>query len=130
MHDRQFDRPGGPASLCDLLALPGVREDVALRSRFGFMAIHGGDLELMTDTIAGVAADDAGHAYVTSSISSPDYVSTVVLRMNTAGSHFDYYTRIRGDETGGVFPSAIAVDPAGAAYVTGYTGAPTFPTTR
>jgi phage replication-related protein YjqB (UPF0714/DUF867 family) len=63
MRDRQFDRPGGPASLRELLALPGVREDVALRSRFGFMAIHGGDLELTTDTIAAAAAAQAGASY-------------------------------------------------------------------
>lgn len=63
MQNRQFDRPGGPATLTELLALPGVREDVALRSRFGFMAIHGGDLELMTDTIASTAAEQAGASY-------------------------------------------------------------------
>jgi phage replication-related protein YjqB (UPF0714/DUF867 family) len=63
MRDRQFDRPGGPANLRELLALPGVREDVALRSRFGFMAIHGGDLELMTDAIAAAAAVQAGASY-------------------------------------------------------------------
>lgn len=63
MRDRQFDRPGGPVTLTELLALPGVREDVAIRSRFGFMAIHGGDLELMTDVIATAAAAQAGASY-------------------------------------------------------------------
>ncbi|HTI77421.1 MAG TPA: gamma-glutamylcyclotransferase, partial [Mycobacterium sp.] len=49
-----------PQSLTELLADPGVIEDSTLRSRFGFMAIHGGGLEQMTDVIAGRAADAAG----------------------------------------------------------------------
>ncbi len=48
-----------PQSLSELLAEPGITEDVALRSRFGFMAIHGGGLEQMTDVIAERAADAA-----------------------------------------------------------------------
>lgn len=63
MQSRNFDRPGGPLTLTELLALPGVREDVALRSEFGFMAIHGGNLEAMTDVIASEAADRAGASY-------------------------------------------------------------------
>jgi phage replication-related protein YjqB (UPF0714/DUF867 family) len=48
-----------PQSLSDLLAEPGTAEEVVLRSRFGFMAIHGGGLEQMTDVIAERAADAA-----------------------------------------------------------------------
>lgn len=51
---------GAPQSLTDLLAVPGVVERATLRSRFGFMAIHGGGLERMTDVIAERAADAAG----------------------------------------------------------------------
>lgn len=40
----------------ELLACRGVEEDLALRSRFGFMAFHGGSLEQLTDEIAGEAA--------------------------------------------------------------------------
>ena len=40
----------------DLLATPGVEEVCELRSRFGFMAYHGGALEEMTDVIASAAA--------------------------------------------------------------------------
>ncbi len=48
-----------------LLAEPGVREELALRSGFGFMAFHGGSLEEMTDVIADEAARRAGaSAYV------------------------------------------------------------------
>ncbi len=49
-----------PQSLSELLADRGVLEDSSLRSRFGFMAIHGGGLEQMTDVIAERAADAAG----------------------------------------------------------------------
>jgi phage replication-related protein YjqB (UPF0714/DUF867 family) len=50
---------GGPQSLSELLRVPGVIEESRLRSRFGFMAIHGGGLEEMTDVIAEHAADAA-----------------------------------------------------------------------
>lgn len=51
---------GAPQSLSELLADPAVVEESTLRSRFGFMAIHGGGLEQMTDVIAERAADAAG----------------------------------------------------------------------
>ncbi len=43
-----------------LLATPGVTEICELRSPFGFMAFHGGNLERMTDEIAEVAAERSG----------------------------------------------------------------------
>jgi phage replication-related protein YjqB (UPF0714/DUF867 family)/gamma-glutamylcyclotransferase (GGCT)/AIG2-like uncharacterized protein YtfP len=49
-----------PQSLSELLADPDIVESSTLRSRFGFMAIHGGGLEQMTDVIAERAADAAG----------------------------------------------------------------------
>ncbi len=49
----------GPQSLSELLRQPGVIEESRLRSRFGFLAIHGGGLEQMTDVIAERAADAA-----------------------------------------------------------------------
>ncbi len=54
-------KPSSPApqSLSELLADPGITEETTLRSRFGFMAIHGGGLEQMTDVIAERAADAA-----------------------------------------------------------------------
>lgn len=45
-----------PQSLSKLLADPEVTESSTLRSRFGFLAIHGGGLERMTDEIAERAA--------------------------------------------------------------------------
>jgi phage replication-related protein YjqB (UPF0714/DUF867 family) len=46
-----------------LLATAGVGEEVALRSRFGFMAFHGGALEEVTDVVAAGAARAAGASY-------------------------------------------------------------------
>lgn len=48
-----------PQSLSALLTEPGVAEFSRLRSRFGFLAIHGGGLEQMTDVIAERAAEAA-----------------------------------------------------------------------
>ncbi|BBX20389.1 replication protein [Mycolicibacterium duvalii] len=48
-----------PRSLSELLADTAVTEESVLRSRFGFLAIHGGGLEQMTDVIAERAADAA-----------------------------------------------------------------------
>lgn len=50
----------GPQSLSALLREPGVVETSRLRSRFGFLAIHGGGLEKTTDVIAERAAEVAG----------------------------------------------------------------------
>jgi phage replication-related protein YjqB (UPF0714/DUF867 family)/gamma-glutamylcyclotransferase (GGCT)/AIG2-like uncharacterized protein YtfP len=52
-------RRGGPQSFSDLLRQSDVEEESELRSRFGFLAIHGGGLEHMTDVIAQRAADAA-----------------------------------------------------------------------
>ncbi|EFV12752.1 hypothetical protein HMPREF9336_02404 [Segniliparus rugosus ATCC BAA-974] len=49
-----------PATLSELLRTPGLVESSCLRSRFGFMAIHGGGLERMTDVIADRAAAACG----------------------------------------------------------------------
>ena len=46
-----------------LLATPGVHEESVLRSTFGFMAFHGGNLERVTDDIARTAAQRSGSSY-------------------------------------------------------------------
>jgi len=46
--------------LAELLAHPGVTEEVTLGSSFGIMAFHGGNLERGTDDIAAAAADRSG----------------------------------------------------------------------
>jgi phage replication-related protein YjqB (UPF0714/DUF867 family) len=45
-----------PQTLSELLSEPEIVESSTLRSRFGFLAIHGGGLERMTDVIAHRAA--------------------------------------------------------------------------
>ncbi|BBZ08912.1 replication protein [Mycolicibacterium doricum] len=59
-HRPRYTGTAGPQSLSELLADPAVIEHSALRSRFGFLAIHGGGLEQMTDVIAERAAEAAG----------------------------------------------------------------------
>jgi len=49
----------------DLLAHEGVEEDVELRSTFGFMAFHGGNLEAGTDLVATAAATASGASLYT-----------------------------------------------------------------
>lgn len=44
----------------ELLAHDGVEEDLELRSPFGFLAFHGGNLEVGTDLVAARAAELAG----------------------------------------------------------------------
>ncbi len=46
--------------LAELLAEPGVVEISVLRSSFGFLALHGGSVEKVTDHIAIAAAEKAG----------------------------------------------------------------------
>jgi phage replication-related protein YjqB (UPF0714/DUF867 family) len=66
------------------LAVPGVVEHVKLRSRFGFMAFHGGALERQTDRIAAAAAEAAGASLY------------VVAHPGPAPPHFPS-TSVRGD---------------------------------
>jgi phage replication-related protein YjqB (UPF0714/DUF867 family) len=54
-----------PQSLSELLDHPGVVEGSTLASRFGFLAIHGGGLEKMTDIIAERAARACGASVYT-----------------------------------------------------------------
>jgi phage replication-related protein YjqB (UPF0714/DUF867 family) len=50
----------GHGPFAELLAHAGVEEVLTLRSTFGFMAFHGGNLEEMTDVVAVEAARLAG----------------------------------------------------------------------
>ncbi len=46
-----------------LLAHPNCTEELVLRSSFGFMAFHGGNLERMTDDIGRAAAEQSGASF-------------------------------------------------------------------
>jgi hypothetical protein len=94
------------------------------------------------DRAEAVAVDAAGSAYVTGRTKSSDFPTTpgafdqgyhaaqdvFVVKLTPAGDGLEYGTYLGGnqDELG----AGIAVDAAGAAYVTGYTYSSNFPTTR
>lgn len=86
-----------------------------------------------------IAVDPAGSAYVTGWTSSPDFptvnplqpapsprANAFVAKLDPAGSRLVYSTYLGGD--GGEVGLGIAVDAAGYAYVTGWTGSADFPT--
>lgn len=52
-----------PITFGELLARPGVLEISDLRSRFGFCAFHGGNLERVTEQIASEAAARSGSSF-------------------------------------------------------------------
>src|SRR5206468_4241497 len=86
-----------------------------------------------------IAVDAAGNAYVAGFTSSPNFPTAspfqangdgfgdaFVTKLNAAGSALLYSTYLGGSgEDGGL---GIAVDAAGNAYVTGFTGSANFPT--
>jgi hypothetical protein len=91
-----------------------------------------------------IAVDAAGEAYVAGGTSSTNFPTTAgafqtsyasyplgsnafVAKLNAAGNGLVYSTYLGGN--GGDFASAIAVDPAGQAYVTGDTTSTNFPIT-
>ena len=101
------------------------------------------------DVANGIAVDTAGSAYVAGYTCSTNYPTTAgafdttfnggstdafVTRLNASGSALAYSTYLGGSDAGfgGVdseFAYGIAVDAAGAAYVTGFTHSADFPTT-
>src|SRR5918912_1829659 len=95
------------------------------------------------DAGASIAVDRAGAAYVTGATGSPDFPTTrgafrrsiksrtgsaYVAKLAANGRRLLYSTLLGG--RGNTLGSSIAVDKAGAAYVTGATSALDFPTTR
>jgi hypothetical protein len=87
-----------------------------------------------------IAVDAAGAAYVTGDTISTDFPTTAgafdnslsgedafVSKLSPAGSRLDYSTYLGGSNSDD--GSGIAVDSAGAAYVTGITSSSNFPTT-
>ena len=94
-----------------------------------------------TDVGSSVAVDSEGNAYVTGLTASPDFPTVnaiqasgagsgqfdaFVTKLNAAGSALVYSTYLGG--SGNEWQSAIAVDSAGNAYVTGQTQSHDFPT--
>ncbi|MEW5957005.1 MAG: SBBP repeat-containing protein [Chloroflexota bacterium] len=88
-----------------------------------------------------IALDEADQAYVTGFTKSADFPTTFgavdteyggnseafVVKLNAAGADLLYATMLGGNQA--ELATGIAIDPAGAAYVTGFTESPDFPTT-
>jgi hypothetical protein len=88
--------------------------------------LGGGFLE----SVAKVAVDGAGNAYVTGTTTSADLSGTgnaFVMKINATGTAIVYSSYLGGDAQS--LGYAIAVDHAGSAYVTGITSAANFPGT-
>jgi hypothetical protein len=96
------------------------------------------------DSGYGIAVDSAGAAYVTGYTISRDFPTTArafdtsfnggefdafVTKLNPAGSRLAYSTYLGGSSSDLEVGRGVAVDPAGAAYVTGRTFSTDFPTT-
>jgi uncharacterized protein (TIGR03437 family) len=90
-------------------------------------------------TAGGIAVDGAGSAYVTGGTGSPDFPTqspyqgtyqgsgdVFVTKLMPAGNALAYSTYLGG--SGIDYGNGIAVDAAGSAYVTGFTGSTNFPT--
>jgi hypothetical protein len=89
----------------------------------------------------GIAVDTAGHAYVTGETSSPDFPTVRPLQPTLLSSSYNaFVAKLAADGAALVYATylggsgygdagiGIAVDAAGAAYVTGFTGSTDFPT--
>ena len=98
-----------------LLARPGVVEVSELRSRVGFMAYHGGALEVMTDVIASRAADRAGASFY--AVLMPDgmidHLSSTKVRPAESSrlaeflGHVDIVVTVHGFGRQGLFTSLL-----------------------
>ncbi len=98
-----------------LLATPGVEERVVLRSSFGFMAFHGGNLERGTDDIATEAARRAGaslYAVVQTAPLREHLPSTAVRAAESAAlreffDHVDVVIAVHGYGREGLWTSTL-----------------------
>ena len=90
------------------------------------------------DEAFSITVDTAGSAYVTGLTTSPDFPTDHPLQPKLSGNSNAFLAKITPDGAGFVYATylggrnndearAIAVDPAGAAYITGITTSPDFP---
>lgn len=99
----------------ELLAHPEVDEVVTLRSRFGFMAYHGGGLEEMTDVIAQAAAERCGASYygVHQPVGMERHISSVHIdpaystNMQSFLDHVEIVVTVHGFGRAGFFTSLL-----------------------
>jgi phage replication-related protein YjqB (UPF0714/DUF867 family) len=111
-----MDMPPDPSALFTRrLAEPGVVEICELRSRFGFMAYHGGALEERTDTIATAAAEASGASVyaVLHPPPDPQHLPSILVRPSESPTlaefidHVDVVVTIHGYGRWGMFTSLL-----------------------
>jgi hypothetical protein len=90
------------------------------------------------DSVAGIAVDASGNAYITGSTNSPDFpITSGALQTTYPGSYCGYVTKLNPSGTALVYSTylaggeafSIAVDASGNAYLTGGANDASFPTT-
>jgi phage replication-related protein YjqB (UPF0714/DUF867 family) len=99
----------------ELLAHEGVEEDLVLRSRFGFLAFHGGNLEVGTDVVAARAAEAAGASLY--AVRQPDglrwHVPSIEVTPEDSGAlgafleHVDVAVALHGYGRDGMWTSVL-----------------------
>jgi phage replication-related protein YjqB (UPF0714/DUF867 family) len=102
-------------SFARLLESDGVIERCTLAGRFGFMAFHGGELELRTEAIAQAAAEASEASLYTVEHPGPDpqhFPSTIVRRGQSAMldeffDHVDVVVTVHGYGRWGRFTSLL-----------------------
>jgi len=105
----------GQHDFARLLATDGVVEELVLRSRFGFMAYHGGGLEVATDLIAREAAERSNASYYAVLHPGDDPPHIPSIRVDPAHSerlaafiaHVDVVVTIHGFGRRGFFTSLL-----------------------
>lgn len=102
-----------------ILNAPGVREVCTLHpgpvGRVGFMAYHGGNLELMTDIIAEAAAERSGASYygVVQPAPMREHLSSIKVRVEESShlaafvEHVDVVITVHGFGRRGLFSSLL-----------------------
>jgi phage replication-related protein YjqB (UPF0714/DUF867 family) len=103
------------SEFAELLNVSGVEETCILRGPVGFMAYHGGNLELMTDVIAALAAERADASYygVVQPAPMREHVSSVKIRpqesqqLATFVAHVDAVITIHGFGRPDMFTSLL-----------------------
>ena len=103
------------SAFAELLSRPGVEERCELRGRVGFMAYHGGNLEVMTDVIAAAAARraDASCYAVVQPPPMRDHLSSTKVRPSESDrlaaflEHVDIVITVHGFGRRGMFSSLL-----------------------
>src|SRR3954447_2285904 len=88
-------------------------------------------IDLGKGALTGVAVDQEGHAYVSGyqAFGDDPRATAFVAKLDPTGSSFEYLAEIQASDEA-TFGLAVALDPQGNAYLTGYTGfLDSFPTT-